>query len=484
MRVRRDKRAAMLRAGRNPYPVSVPRTASLRQIRETYSSLPPDTMTGDRAGVVGRVIFLRNTGKLCFARLREGDGTELQAMLSLDRVGADQLARWKSEVDLGDFVFVSGEIGTSKRGELSVMADRWAMAAKALRPLPVAHKELSEETRVRQRYVDLIMRPQAREMVRIRAQVVRALRATLHDRGFIEVETPMLQLQHGGATARPFVTHSNALDTDLYLRIAPELFLKRCLVGGIERVFEINRNFRNEGIDSSHSPEFAMLEAYQSYATYDDMAELTRELVLESARAAFGSTVIRHADGTEHDLGGEWRSVTLHDIVSEVLGHKVTVDTPVSDLRELAGAHDITMEDSATAGEIVLELFEKLVQPTLVEPTFVRDFPVEVRPLTKEHRDDPRLAEAWDLIVFGTELATAYSELNDPVVQRERLVAQARRAAAGDPEAMQVDEDFLRALEYGMPPAGGMGMGIDRLLMTLTGRGIRETILFPLVRSE
>jgi lysyl-tRNA synthetase, class II len=484
MQVRRAKRAEMLAEGRDPYPVSLERTHTLREVRDAHPDLPPDTGTGEEVGVTGRVIFLRNTGKLCFATLREGDGTELQAMLSLALVGDEALARWKSTVDLGDHVFVHGEVATSRRGELSVMADRWEMASKAVRPLPVAHRELSEEMRVRQRYVDLIMRPEAREMVRNRAHVVRTLRSVLHDRDYVEVETPMLQLQHGGATARPFVTHANALNTDLYLRIAPELFLKRSVVGGIERVFEINRNFRNEGIDSTHSPEFAMLEAYQAYATYDDMADLTRELVLASARAVFGSTTVRHADGTEHDLGKPWRSVTLHGAVSEAVGQDVTLDTSVEELRKLAAAHDVELKDSLSAGEIVLELFEKLVEHTLVEPTFVRDYPIEVRPLTRRHRTDPRLAEAWDLIVFGTELATAYSELVDPVEQRERLYAQSLLAAAGDVEAMQVDEDFLRAMEYGMPPTGGMGMGIDRLLMALTGLGIRETILYPIVRSE
>jgi lysyl-tRNA synthetase, class II len=484
IRVRRAKRADMLAAGRDPYPVAVARTHTLREVRDAHPDLPADTATGDRVGVTGRVIFLRNTGKLCFATLREGDGTQLQAMLSVASVGAEELVRWKAEVDLGDHVFVEGEVITSRRGELSVMADRWAMASKAVRPLPVAHRGLNEETRVRQRYVDLIVRPQAREMVRTRATVVRTLRSVLHDRGFVEVETPMLQLQHGGATARPFVTHANALDTDLYLRIAPELFLKRTVVGGIERVFEINRNFRNEGIDSTHSPEFAMLEAYQSYATYDDIAVLTQDLVMASVRSVFGSDVVRHADGSEHDLGGEWRHVTLHGAVSEAVGREVTIDTSAEQLRKLAAEFDVELDDSWGAGETVLELFEKLVEHTLVEPTFVRDYPVEVRPLTRAHRADPRLAEAWDLVVFGTELATGYSELVDPVEQRERLQAQSLRAAAGDPEAMRVDDDFLRAMEYGMPPTGGMGMGIDRLLMTLTGLGIRETILYPLVRSE
>ncbi|MFP5071783.1 lysine--tRNA ligase [Pseudonocardia nantongensis] len=484
MRVRRAKRAELLAAGAEAYPVEVPRTHTLRQVRDAHPDLPADTATGERATVVGRVIFLRNTGKLCFATLREGDGTELQAMLSLDRVGADELARWKAMVDLGDHVVVRGEVITSRRGELSVQADGWSMASKSVRPLPTAHNELSEENRVRQRYVDLIVRPQARETVRARSAVLRTVRETLTERDFIEVETPMLQLLHGGATARPFVTHANALDADLYLRIAPELYLKRCVVGGIERVFELNRVFRNEGIDSTHSPEFAMLEAYQAYATYDDMAVLTRELIQSSARSLFGSTVVRHQDGTEHDLGGEWRSVTLYGSVSDAVGRTVTPDTELSVLQEIAKAHDVDITDYPTPAQIVLELFEKLVEHTLVEPTFVRDFPVEVRPLTRAHRDDPRLSESWDLIVFGVELATAYSELVDPVEQRERLQAQSRKAAAGDPEAMQLDEDFLRAMEYGMPPTGGMGMGVDRLLMTLTGLGIRETILFPLVRGE
>ncbi|MFC5993725.1 lysine--tRNA ligase [Pseudonocardia hispaniensis] len=484
LRVRRAKRAELIASGVEAYPVEVPRTHTLREVRQAHPDLPVDTATGEQVAVAGRVIFLRNTGKLCFATLREGDGTELQAMLSQANVGADELARWKSMVDLGDHVLVRGEVITSRRGELSVSADRWQMVSKAIRPLPVAHRELSEETRVRQRYVDLIVRPQARDMVRSRATVLRTLRNALDERGFIEVETPMLQLLHGGATARPFVTRSNALDTDLYLRIAPELFLKRSVVGGIERVFELNRVFRNEGIDSTHSPEFAMLEAYQAYATYDDMAELTQQLVLASASALFGSTVVRHADGSEHDLAGPWRSITLHEAVSEAVGEPVSVDTPAEWLRKLAAVHEVELKDSWSAGEIVLELFEKLVEHTLIEPTFVRDYPVEVRPLTRQHRADPRLTEAWDLIVFGTELATAYSELVDPVVQRERLHAQSLLAAAGDPEAMQLDEDFLRAMEYGMPPTGGMGMGIDRLLMVLTGLGIRETILFPLVRPE
>ena len=484
MKVRREKRDRMLAEGTEPYPVGFPRTTTLAQLRERYADLPTDTATGDRASITGRVIFIRNTGKLCFATLRDGDGTELQAMLSLDRVGAERLADWKRLVDLGDHVGVTGEVITSRRGELSVLAEEWAVTAKALRPLPVAHKPLSEESRVRQRYVDLVVRPQARQMVRTRATAVRSLRDTLHGQDFIEVETPMLQLLHGGAAARPFVTHSNALDTDLYLRIAPELFLKRAVVGGVDRVFEINRNFRNEGIDSSHSPEFAMLEAYQAYGDYDTMAELTRNLVQQAALAVAGSTVVTHADGREFDLGGEWRSVTLFGVLSEALGEEVTVRTERARLVEYADKVGLSVDPKWGPGKLAEELFEELVVPSLQAPTFVRDYPEETSPLTRAHRSEPGLAEKWDLYVLGFELGTAYSELVDPVVQRERLVAQAQLAARGDDEAMRLDEDFLRAMEYGMPPSGGMGMGIDRLLMALTGLGIRETILFPLVRPE
>lgn len=454
MKVRREKRDRMLAEGVEPYPIGFPRTSTLAEIRAKYAELPTDTATGDQVSVTGRVIFVRNTGKLCFATLRDGDGTELQAMLSLDRVGPERLEAWKRLVDLGDHVGVTGEVITSRRGELSVLAQRWEMTAKALRPLPVAHKPLSEEARVRQRYVDLIVRPQARQMVRTRAAAVRSLRDSLHGQGFIEVETPMLQLLHGGAAARPFVTHSNALSTDLYLRIAPELFLKRAVVGGVDRVFEINRNFRNEGVDSSHSPEFAMLETYQAYGDYDTMAELTRNLVQQAAIAVSGSTVVTHADGREFDLGGEWRSVTLFGALSEALGEEVTVRTDRSRLVEYADKVGLAVDPKWGPGKLAEELFEELVVPGLQAPTFVRDYPEETSPLTRAHRSEPGLAEKWDLYVLGFELGTAYSELVDPVVQRERLVAQAQLAARGDDEAMRLDEDFLRAMEYGMPRPG------------------------------
>ncbi len=482
VRIRRDKRQRMLDAGYQPYPVAVPRTHSLAQIRAGHPDLAADVATGEQVGVAGRVIFVRNTGKLCFATLQEGDGTQLQAMLSLAGVGEQPLARWKAEVDLGDHVFVHGEVITSRRGELSVMADGWRMAAKSLRPLPVAHKEMNEETRVRQRYVDLIVRPEARDMVRKRSVVVRTLRQSLERRGFLEVETPMLQTLHGGAAARPFVTHSNSLDMDLYLRIAPELFLKRCVVGGIERVFEINRNFRNEGVDSSHSPEFAMLETYAAYGTYDDSAVMTRELVQEVADAAFGTRSLTLADGTTYDVDGEWTALEMYPSLSAALGEEVTPDTPINRLLDYAERVGITVDPAHGHGKLIEGLWEHLVGDHLEAPTFVRDFPVETSPLTRQHRRVEGVAEKWDLYVRGVELATGYSELVDPVIQRQRFIEQARLGAAGDGEAMRVDEDFLTAMEHAMPPTTGTGMGVDRLLMALTGLGIRETILFPLVR--
>jgi lysyl-tRNA synthetase class 2 len=484
MRVRRAKRDALLDSGVDAYPVQYPRTTSLRDIREKYADLPIDAASGDIVGTTGRVMFIRNSGKLCFATLQDGDGTQLQVMLSLDKAGAQSLEQWKRLVDLGDQVGVTGEMITSRRGELSVLVNHWSMTSKALRPLPVAHKPLGEETRVRQRYVDLIMRPQAREMVFTRATAVRSLRESFHQRGFVEVETPMLQLLHGGAAARPFVTHANALDQDLYLRIAPELYLKRCVVGGIHNVFEINRNFRNEGIDSSHSAEFAMLEFYQAYGDYDSMATLLREVIQNAAYAVAGSHVVTHADGTEFDLGGEWRSVTLFGVLSEALGEEVTVQTPYVELVQYAEKHGVNVDPKWGPGKLAEELFEALVVPSLRQPTFVRDYPEETSPLTRGHRSQPGLTEKWDLYVLGFELGTGYSELVDPVIQRDRFELQAKLAQKGDDEAMPLDEDFLRAMEYGMPPSGGVGMGIDRLLMALTGLGIRDTILFPLVRPE
>lgn len=483
IRVRKAKRERMLAEGREPYPVGVPITTTIAEVRAAHAGLAAGEETDVVVGVAGRVVFLRNTGRLCFATVQDGEGNRLQVMLSQAEVGEESLDRFKADVDLGDHLFAHGRVVASRRGELSVMADDWAIASKALRPLPVLHKPLSEEARVRQRYVGLVVRPAARDAVRVRAAVVRSLRDNFHRRGYIEVETPMLQTLHGGAAARPFVTHMNAFDIDLYLRIAPELFLKRAVVGGIEKVFEINRNFRNEGADWAHSPEFAMLEAYEAYGDYDTMAELTRDLVQTAAQEALGTTLVTLADGTEYDLGGEWASIEMYPSLSAALGEEITPATPVDRLLRLVERFDLQIDPARqNHGKLVEELWEHHVGSTLHTPTFVRDFPVETSPLTRAHRSIEGVVEKWDLYVRGFELATAYSELVDPVVQRARFEEQARLAAAGDDEAMRVDEDFLTAMEHAMPPSGGMGMGIDRLLMALTGLGIRETILFPLVK--
>jgi lysyl-tRNA synthetase class 2 len=340
---------------------------------------------------------------------------------------------------------------------------------------------MSEETRVRQRYVDLIVRPEARRMVMVRAQVLASIRDTLHQRGFVEVETPILQSVHGGAAARPFQTHLNAFDQPMSLRIALELYLKRAVVGGIDRVFEIGKTFRNEGIDSTHSAEFTMLEAYEAYGDYKSVAEWTRAIILDAANAV-GVETPRTADGVDIDLGTEWRWASIYDLVSAAVDESVTPGSDKCRLQELAGSRNVALKPEWGAGEIVLELYEKLVEHTLIQPTFVCDYPRSVRPLARQHRSDPRLAEAWDLVIGGVELAPAYSELADPVEQRRVLVEQSLAAAAGDPDAMELDEDFLQALEYGMPPSGGMGLGVDRLIAMLTGKGIRETILFPLLK--
>ena len=479
--VRLEKRARLIAEGGQAYPVSVPITTTIPAVRAKYGELVADDSTDDFVGLAGRVVFSRNTGKLCFATLQAGSGERIQAMVSLAEVGEESIQRWKELVDLGDHVYVTGEVISSRRGELSVLVTDWAIAAKAILPLPNLYSELSDETRVRQRYLDLITREQARVTVRARAAAVASLRATFTGHGYLEVETPMLQTIHGGASARPFSTHSNAFDTELFLRIAPELFLKRAVVGGIERVYEINRNFRNEGADSTHSPEFAMLEAYQAYGDYEQMADLTQQLIQDAALAVSGSHVVTWADGTEYDLGGQWDRISMYGSLSDALGVEVTTATTVAELKAIADANEVEVA-LATHGKYVEELWEHFVKKDLVRPTFVMDFPVDTSPLVRDHRSIPGAVEKWDLYIRGFELATGYSELVDPVIQRERFVEQAVQGARGDDEAMRLDEEFLRALEHGMPPSGGMGMGIDRLLMALTGLGIRETILFPLVK--
>lgn len=485
MRVRREKRQRLLDAGAAAYPLEISRTHTLAEIRSAYDGqeLAPDTHTGAVVSAVGRVIHQRNTGKLCFARLREGAGTELQVMLSLADVGAERLAEYKALVDIGDLVGFTGEVITSRRGELSVQATDWTMAAKALRPLPNEHSPLSDEARVRLRYVDMIVRPEARDMVRVKATVLRSLRATLDGQGFLEVETPTLQLTNGGAAARPFRTHLNAFDQPMLLRIALELDLKKAMIGGVDRVYEIGRTFRNEGLDSTHAAEFSMLEAYQAYGDYNSMKTLLRDLVVNAARAT-ARTVVTARDGSSIDLEQTWLEAPIMELVSAAVGAEINARTPVETLVAHAQRLGVDLQPGWNAGEIALELYEKLVEHTLIQPTFVTDYPESVRPLAKAHRADAGLNEAFDLVIDGVELGVAFSELNDPVIQRDRLEAQSLLAAKGDPEAMDLDESFLRAMEFGMPPAGGMGMGVDRLVMLLTGTGIRETILFPLLRPE
>ncbi len=479
--VRLAKRERLNASGAEAYPVSVPITAQISELRIKYADLEIDTASGDTVGVAGRVVHLRNTGKLCFASLQAGNGDRIQAMVSLAEIGEERLELWKELVDLGDHVFVSGEVISSRRGELSVLAQQWKIASKAVLPLPNLHSELSDEARVRSRYLDLIVREQARFTVRARAKVNASLRSTFDKHDFLEVETPMLQTMHGGASARPFVTKSNAFDMELFLRIAPELFLKRAVVGGIDRVFEINRNFRNEGADSTHSPEFAMLEAYQAYGDYNQMADLTQELIQNAAIAVAGSTTVTWADGTAYELGGQWDRLSMYDSLNAAAGTTITPQTPLKELVAIAAPLGIEVPHPI-AGKYVEELWEYFVKPGLTTPTFVMNFPLDTSPLVREHRSIAGVVEKWDLYVRGFELATGYSELIDPVVQRERFVEQAKLASSGDLEAMPIDEEFLRALEYGMPPTMGLGMGIDRLLMAITGLGIRETILFPLVK--
>lgn len=484
------KRQRLLDEGTDPYPVELAITTTIPEIREQYGDLEAgEELTETKVGLAGRVMLQRSGGKIAFATIQDGPGNRIQVLLSLANVGEERLADFKQDVDLGDFIFVEGYVGTSKRGELSVFAREWKMASKAIRPLPKVYKNdagedvsLSEESRVRLRHLDLITRPAARNMVTLRAGVMKSLRNNFDRRGYTEIETPILQPLHGGAAARPFVTHINAYDQDLYLRIATELYLKRAVVGGVDRVFEIGRNFRNEGADSTHSPEFTALECYQAYATYDVMTELTRDLIQQAALDTLGTLQVTLADGTEYDLSGEWRKIDLYGTVSECVGEEITVETPREKLEAIAEKHDIGVAPYWVPGKIVEELFEELYGDQLYEPTFVYDFPEDTSPLTRPHRSRPGLTEKWDLYVRGMELGTAYSELADPVIQRQRLTQQSLDAANGDPEAMQLDEDFIESLEQGFPPTGGMGMGIDRLLTVLTGLGIRETITFPFIR--
>ncbi|HEY3477811.1 MAG TPA: bifunctional lysylphosphatidylglycerol synthetase/lysine--tRNA ligase LysX, partial [Streptomyces sp.] len=476
VRVRLAKLDRLRRDGTDPYPPGVAPTHTLAAAR--------DAAPGTEATLAGRVLRVRDHGGVVFVTLRDWSG-DLQLMLTRERLADDGLRRFRSTVDLGDQVRVEATMTSARGGEPSAEASAWVLTGKCLHPLPDKRRGLADpEAKVRQRYLDLVVSTDARSVLAARSAAVHSVRATLAGRGFLEVETPMLQPVHGGANARPFTTHINAYDLDLYLRIAPELYLKRLCVGGVEKVFELGRTFRNEGVSYKHNPEFTMLEAYQAFADYDVMLELTRELIQSAAVAANGAQVARRADGGEVDLSGVWPVRTVFGAISEALGEEIGPGTPADRLRALCDGAGVPYTPDDEAGDIVLEMYERLVEERTQEPCFYKDFPTGVSPLTRQHRGDPRLAERWDLVAYGTELGTAYTELTDPVEQRDRLTRQSLLAAGGDPEAMELDEDFLTALEYAMPPTGGLGIGVDRLVMFLTGRSIRETLPFPLVRRR
>ena len=482
---RRAKAERLREADIDPYPVGVRVSDTLAAVREEWGDrLEPDEHSGHHVRVGGRLVLRRGHGRLAFLVLREGD-VDLQVIAQLDVLGDAGMAA-VADFDVGDWIAVSGEVVRSRRGELSVQANEVILLGKALRPLPDKwHGVRDLETRFRQRYVDLVMNAQARQVFAIRSKVLAALRAELIERGYVEVETPMLHPIPGGATARPFVTHHNTLDIDLYLRIAPELYLKRLVAGGMTRVFEINRNFRNEGLSPRHNPEFTMLESYEAYADYTDIMALVQALLQRAAREAVGTLQLVYG-GRPVDLGGDWARRTMLDLVREATGWAALgYETPLDKVRALCHDHDVPVEESWGVGKLVLELYEKLVEATLWDPTIVMDYPVETSPLARRHRHDPHVTERFEVIVAGRELANAFSELTDPDDQRARLEAQARARAAGDEEAMVVDEDYLRAMEYGMPPMGGLGIGVDRLVMLLADvQTIRDVILFPTLRPE
>jgi lysyl-tRNA synthetase, class II len=482
---RRAKLERLRADGVDPYPVGVRVTHSLAGVAAEWADrLEAGEESDHRVSVGGRLVMRRGHGKLVFLVLREGD-TELQVMAQLDVLGADGMGR-VADLDTGDWVAAAGFVIRTKRGELSVKAESVTLIGKSLRPLPDKWHGLRDtETRFRQRYVDLAVNADARRVFAIRSKALGAIRAELVDRGYVEVETPMLQPIPGGAAAKPFITHHNALEMNLYLRIAPELYLKRLVAGGMTRVFEINRNFRNEGLSTRHNPEFTMLETYEAYADYTDVMELTQTLVQRAADASLGQLNLTYGDRPVH-LSGQWPRRTLLDLVREATGRgNLTYEMDIDQLREVCDEHGVHHEPAWGTGKLMLELYEKLVEATLWDPTFVTEYPVEVSPLARRHRDHDAVTERFELIIVGRELANAFTELTDPQDQRRRLEAQARAKAAGDEEAMVVDEDYLRAMEFGMPPMGGMGLGIDRLVMLLADvHTIRDVILFPTLRPE
>ena len=480
VRVRLAKLKVLRRNGIDAYPVGIPPSHTVSRVLDADDQ--------ETVSVAGRILRIRDYGGVLFAQLRDWSG-ELQVLLDNSRLERGRTADFTAAIDLGDLVEMTGHMGFSKNGTRSLIVRDWRMIGKCLRPLPNKWKGLTDpEARVRTRYVDLAVNPESRELVTARSSVLRSVRETLFAKGFIEVETPILQQIHGGATARPFVTHINTYDMDLFLRIAPELYLKRLCVGGVERVFELGRAFRNEGVDFSHNPEFTLLEAYQAHADYTVWIDGSREIIQNAAQAANGEQMVLRpgADGRLQpvDISGDWPVKTVHGAVSEALGERIDPDTPLSVLRKLSDAAHIPYRAQWDAGAVVLELYEHLVEDRTERPTFYIDFPTSVSPLTRPHRSRRGVAERWDLVAWGVELGTAYSELTDPVEQRRRLQEQSLLAAGGDPEAMELDEDFLQAMEYAMPPTGGIGMGIDRLVMLITGRSIRETLPFPLAKPH
>ncbi len=480
VRVRMDKLRKLTDSGVDAYPVAYPPTHTVAAARRSPQ--------GTTVRVCGRLLRIRDYGGVSFAVLRDWSG-EIQLVIDRGRVGAERSAAFDEFFDLGDLIEVSGQIGRSRSGELSLLAADWRMIGKCLHPLPDKWKGLADpEARVRQRYVDMAINTDIREMMAKRSAVVRSLRDTLHGWGFLEVETPVLQQVHGGANATPFTTHINAYDLDLYLRIAPELYLKRLCVGGMEKVFELGRVFRNEGVDYSHNPEFTILEAYEAHSDYERMMHACRQLIQEAALAANGKMVAMRPgpDGTltEVDISGEWPVKTVHGAVSDKLGETIGPETDTERLRLLCDKAGVPWQLGWDAGQLVLEMYEHLVEASTEEPTFYIDFPTSVSPLTRAHRHIAGVTERWDLVAWGVELGTAYSELTDPVEQRKRLTEQSMLAAGGDPEAMELDEDFLQALEHAMPPTGGLGVGVDRVVMLITGRSIRETLPFPLVKPR
>lgn len=474
---------SMRSAGVNPYPYRFDRSHTLGEIRQSHGHLEAGSETDVVVDIAGRIMLKRDQGKLIFATLQDRSG-DIQLFVSKAVVGDDAFAAI-AELDLGDWVGVTGTVMTTRKGELSIKVSSLVLLSKAVRPLPDKWHGLTDtDTRYRQRYADLIGNEESRRMFAIRHAVIASFRRTLHERGFIEVETPVLHMEAGGAHARPFLTHHNALDMQLYLRIALELHLKRLIVGGMERVFEIGRVFRNEGISTRHNPEFTMMELYQAFADYTDIMDLTETLFVNAARDATGSSVVV-IDDVEVDLAQPWRRVRMVDLVSEATGVTVHPSQSREELVALAEKHGVKVEKHHGPGKIIEEMFEHLCEASLREPTFVTGHPVEISPLAREDRNDPHLTERFELFVGGRELANAYSELNDPVIQRARFEDEQKQKEAGNAEAGTVDEDFLRALEFGMPPTGGLGIGMDRLVMLIGGAAsIRDVILFPTLRPE